>query len=380
MAKLPYSRTVKVSLTRNDRFPARRGFGIPLFLTSQAVVGEVDASNRTKLYSSHEEVAADFAAGDEAYKAALIAFSQNPRPTAWKVGYVQLDSSPTAVELQAQMDLIYAADQDWYFVGIEDTLRDSTQLQGLIDWIEAKPKFAILDTNDADVLNAGSSSSLPATNKGTVERTAFFYHADALEYPGVALAALLSTFNFDEAQSAYTAKYKKLRSVTPSDVTSAQLTAITGFVPEIGQDTASGHVTNAYIDIGDQDFVVEGSTLTPDVFIDVIHATDWIVFRTEEEMLGVLLNNNRVPFTDEGMEMLAGAVRTVMARARIAGLIADDIDPETGEYSPSVDIQVPAALSVPASQRASRVAPVIICNFRYAGAVHYSTVRYEMNF
>jgi hypothetical protein len=380
MAKIPYSRTVSVSLTRSDRFPARRGFGTLLFLTSQAVVGEVDASNRTKLYSSPEEVAADFAAGDEAYKAALVAFAQNPRPIAMKVGYVQLDSAPTAVELQAQLDLIYAADQDFYFITIEDTLRDTTQLQGLIDWVEAKPKQALLDTNDADVLLSGSSASLPATNKGAVERTSFFYHADPLEYPAVALAARLSTFNFDQSNSAYTAKYKKLQGVTVSDLTSAQVQAATGFTPQLGQATATGHMTNVYIDIGGQPFVVEGSTLTPNVFIDTLHAADYIVARTEEEMLGVLLNNNRVPFTDEGMEMLAGAVRTVMAQARTAGLVADDVNPETGEYEPSVIITVPSALSVPESQRVARIAPSIDCQFRYAGAVHYATVRYEMNF
>ena len=42
MAKLPYSRVVNVNLTRSDAFPSRRGFGIPLILTTTAVAGILD--------------------------------------------------------------------------------------------------------------------------------------------------------------------------------------------------------------------------------------------------------------------------------------------------------------------------------------------------
>ena len=80
MAILPYNRVVNVTLSRNDAFPSRRGFGTELILTTVAVTGKVDATHRTKLYASIDEVAADFATTADAYKAALSAFSQNPRP------------------------------------------------------------------------------------------------------------------------------------------------------------------------------------------------------------------------------------------------------------------------------------------------------------
>jgi hypothetical protein len=62
MAKLPYSRVVNVSVSRNDNFPTRRGFGTQLILTHTAVAGKVDATTRTKLYASIDEVAADYPA------------------------------------------------------------------------------------------------------------------------------------------------------------------------------------------------------------------------------------------------------------------------------------------------------------------------------
>lgn len=380
MSKLPYSRAVKVTVIRNDKFPAKQGFGTSLFLTTKTVAGQLDATHRTKLYSSIEEVAVDFIPSDSWYKGALVAFSQNPRPIAIKAGWIDATVTLTPTIMLAQLDLLYDFDTDFYFVGVEAAFRDSTHLPGLTSWIEAKSLQAMIDTNDADLETSAGSPSLPATLKGTVERSSFFYHTDATQYVAWAAAATASTFNFDEANSAYTLKWKHLESVQPINLASAKVQAITGFVPEIGESTTAGNCVNAYIDIGDQDFLIEGTTLTPNVFIDEIHTADWIVARTREEMLGVLLNNQRVPFTDEGMEMLAGAVRTVMAQAKRAGFIASDINEETGEYQPAVVITVPSALSVPASQRKARIAPVIQCQFRYAGAVHYAVVRYEMNF
>jgi hypothetical protein len=139
-------------------------------------------------------------------------------------------------------------------------------------------------------------------------------------------------------------------------------------------------MANTYIDIGDRNFVAEGSTLTPNVFIDEIHATVWIIFRTEEETLGVLLNNQRVPYTDAGMETLASGARTVMRMADRAGLIAQDFNPETGDYEPAVEFQIPSVFDVPESQRVARIAPDIRVRFRYSGAVHYTTIHYTMTF
>jgi hypothetical protein len=327
-----------------------------------------------------EEVTADWSTSDDFYKAAEAAFSQNPRPLLIKAAHVVVDVDPTAAELKTQLDAVYDYDQDWYWVTIDSALRDDANLDGLVEWIEAKNKLAIIDSNDAGHENPANTTSISARHKGTVDRTAVFYHTDAAEYGAMALAAKLCTFNFDDANTAYTAKFKSLKGVSPVNKASAAVTAITGFTPGIGQSDTTGHCANTYVDIGGRDFLIEGSTLNPNLFIDEIHATDWIIARTEEEMLGILLNNARVPFTDQGMEQLASAPRAIMQRATRAGLIAQDLDPLTGTYLPAVEITVPSVFSVAESQRKARIAPAISVRFRYAGAVHYTTVNYQMTF
>lgn len=380
MAQLPYSRTVNVTLSRNDAFPSRRGFGVAMFLTSTTVAGVLDGDNLTAVYGNMEEVASDFETTDEFYKAANLAFSQNPRPIQIKAAWYDSATVTTAELLKGAMDDIMDVDQEWYWLAVEVALRDSAILDGLVEWIEAQSKQLCLETNDDSHEDPSDTTSISARHKGTVERTWTFYHTDASVYAAFALAASLGTRNFDDSNSAYTAKYKQLQSVSPLNIGSKAVQAVTGFTPQIGQSVTAGHMSNTYVNIGGQNLVVEGSTLTQQVFIDEVHATDWIIARTEEEVLAILLNNDRIPFTDVGMEQLASAPRSVMRQAFRAGILADDIDPETGEYAPALEIIVPSVFDVPESQRKARIAPNIEVKFRYSGAVHYTTINYQMNF
>lgn len=381
MAKLPYSRTVLVTLSRNDKFPSRRGFGTAIYLTPQEVTGELDATHRTKLYASQEEVAADFDPADDFYKAALSAFAQNPRPVQIKAAFYDNSTGITGSELQTELDAIYNYDNDWYFLvpGVE--LRDiETVLGDLAAWIETKNKQCIIDSNDVGTYAQANTTCIAAILKNTVERTSVFFHTDATQHAAFAYAAYLSTFNFDEANSSYTGKFKKLQGIPAINLDSAKISAITGFTPQLGQSSATGHMANTIIDIGQQLFVVEGSTLSQNVFIDEIHSSDWIIARTEEQLLGILLNDKKVPYSDQGMQQLASAARTVMQLARRAGIVDDDIDPVTGKYKEAVIITVPSIFDVPESQRKNRIAPEITVQFRYTGAVHYTTIRYQMSF
>lgn len=97
-------------------------------------------------------------------------------------------------------------------------------------------------------------------------------------------------------------------------------------------------------------------------------------------MLSILANNDRVPYTNTGIQILIGGVEQVLGRASIAGLIADTEDPDTGELLPAYEIRVERVEDIPASQRRTRVAPVIEACFRYAGAIHYTSVRFTMQF
>lgn len=382
MAVIPYSRVVNVTVTRADNFPARRGFGTPLFLTSQSVAGQLDTSHRTKLYASMDEVAVDWDAVDEFYKAAETAFAQKPKPLQIKAGYYDYDTGMSANDLKNELDAIEDQDPAWYFLTVESQLRDDVALvTAIAQWTEAHVHLAIIESNDPLMKDPNDATNVAAILKATeFERTAIFYSEAVAEYPAMALAAKVSTFVLDNDESAYTPAFKKLANVTRSNIGSAALQAITGFVPQLGQDKSQGHLASVYVDIGSQNHVQFGSVLKVNTFIDEIHFGDWLKARTEEEMFAILLNNPRVSFDDRGMALLATGPETVMARAEAAGVIAMDIDDETGEFSPAFQITIPRAMSVPAAQRKARVSPPIRIAFRYAGAVHYAQAAYSVTY
>jgi hypothetical protein len=375
MAKLPISRVVNVTLTRLDRFATIRGFSLPILLTSESVSGVLDASNRTKVYGSIEEVAEDWNAADEVYKALLFAFSQEPRPIQVKVGHIQpgvLGETPT-LDIADELDALWEADSTWYWATATAEFRDLALLDDVMAWFDTKARVFGIDSNDVLTESTSDTTCVAARNKGLRERSVVFYHSDANAYPTLSLFSYCGTRNFDQPNSAYTAKFKALPGVSTLNKGSAVVQAVTGFVPTLGLDETQGHMANAYVDIGGIDMVVEGNTLNG-TFIDEIHAGDWIIARTEEELLSRLSNNARIAMTNPGIQVLVDGVEFVLNRATQAGLIGDYIDPNTGVVSSGYVIKPQRVENIPASQRHARIAPVIQAYYRYAGAVHYTQV------
>lgn len=374
MAVLPISRAVSVTVTRQDNFPTIQGFGTPLIVTDENT-GPLSDSVRTKVYGSMNEVANDWDASDEAYKVANTMFSQNPRPTQVKIGFVETGSGDT---IDDQMDAIAAYDNGWYQVVPTNFIRgDADEEDALVNWTESKTKLLFLGTVDPNVEDPNDSTSVSARNT-EFDRTAVFYNAAAGEYLEAAAAAYTATRNFDRPESAYTTKFKRMRGISVLNKDSAIVQAVTGFVPELGLDRQAGNYANAYVNIGGATMIVEGNVLSG-AFIDEIHTADWLLARTQEELLGILATNDRVPMTDPGMEILAGGVRAVMNRAFAAGLIAEDFDDE-GNLLPAYEVIPTRVASISASQRRNRIAAPIRGLFRYAGAAHYASVAYEMTF
>jgi hypothetical protein len=132
------------------------------------------------------------------------------------------------------------------------------------------------------------------------------------------------------------------------------------------------------VNIGGVDMIVEGNTFGG-TFVDVMHSVDWIRARTQEAMLGALTTNDVIPYTERGMQIMVAAVESVMQRAELAGLIADLSD-DGAIIQPSYTITHDSVASVPAAQRANRIAPDIQVCARVAGAFHWTSANITLKF
>lgn len=91
-AGLAPSNLIKVTASLAPRAVPLRGFGIPLFLDSAA--GVIDIAERLRVYSTIDEVAADWPTSSGAYKAALAFFSQSPQPSKCYIGFWARSATP----------------------------------------------------------------------------------------------------------------------------------------------------------------------------------------------------------------------------------------------------------------------------------------------
>lgn len=382
MARIPITRTVNVTLTRQDNFPTRENFQVALLLTPDAgTSGLVDGG--TKVYGSIQELSSFYAATTETYKAALAYFSQTPRPKQLKIGKRPATFATPPV-IQTFLSTLENTDDNWYTLNTTSDLFDTPEMLQAAEWIEARNKMLFAgarsagykDKNNAAVVGPPAVPQvLGAAKKGLLDRTAIFWHPT--DYLGMAASAYLATTDFDAPRSHYTLKFKSFRNVLPVNETSATIQAITGFVPSSGMNSAEGHRSNTYHDQAGINILVEGQTLK--TFVDVIHGSDWIVARTAERLLGILANNRVVPYTNRGMNLLVSGIEEICGRAAIAGIIEPRYD-ETGTLRRPFDINVERVEAIPVEQRVNRIAPTISVVIRHSGAVHYVNTNILLTF
>ena len=80
---IPVSSVVAVSIAIGATFPARAGFGTLNLVTAET--GVIGLAERIRSYSNLDGVTADWSASTEVVAAATAYFSQQPKPTSFKV-------------------------------------------------------------------------------------------------------------------------------------------------------------------------------------------------------------------------------------------------------------------------------------------------------
>lgn len=364
MPTLPITNVVNVAITRQTQFPTAPGFGTMLIVCPDTESGGITLSERVRAYSSIEAMAIDFDPTDEAYKAALAYFSQNPRPTQVKIGVH--DTTPPG-SFTAELDAIQAADDDWYGMILTADLRVSASAgtsASVAAWCEARTKLFLTASNEAAALSGGGG--LPNTlQTAGYNRTGVFYHQDAdvdavNSYPEAAFFGKMLTVDFNGVNTTRTGMFKKLAGITTSPLTDAQL------------DFLTANNGNAYVSIANFPMTMKG-TMASGEFFDIMHGVDWLQAEIAYRVFGKLATLPKVPYTDAGMEILLNEVRLALKQAVANGLVAADFDDE-GNLLEAFTVSAPSVLTQSQANRAARIAPSITFTARLAGAVHFAQI------
>ena len=278
------------------------------------------------------------------------------------VGTIKLTSnmswgliSPLAAGSAVADDLVAILAQDPVWYGLVMTERTKQVQLDAAAWVEANDKLFITATDEAGVLVPGTTTDLLSVLKNTrYFRTAALYHTNAAtEYPDAAWAARVFTIQ----PGAETWALKGLSSVTPSPLTATQKQTIVNK----GGNTFEFYQT--------QIALTNPGKVSAGEWIDVIRFRDWLKDVIQTNMVMMMINRDKVPYTDAGIQLCVNNLRkSLQEGVNVGGIAPDELD-ANGNTVPSFIITFPRSVEVAPNIKATRVLSLGF-TARLAGAIH----------
>lgn len=335
---------VKVQITKGTRQVTRAGFGTGLILASFA---NTVWSDRFRVYGSFEDVAADITDTNSAvYKAAEAYFSQALQPTQLIIGRI-FPENVGETPLQA-LQAVQALNDTWYALMLLDHVK--ADVLAVAAYIETQKKIFGTSSQDSHVIGTQTDDVAHDLKALNYTRTFCLYSSTADSvWPECAwIGRLLPT-----GVGAATWKFKTLAGVASDNLSG---TAISN---------AQGKNANVYIPVGGVDITSEGIVASGE-YIDVTRFIDWLQLTMEENIYSLLVNSDKIPFTNKGIAVVENAVRQTLQDGITNGGLADQ---------PAPTVSVPDALAVSSADKAARTLNNVIFTATLAGAIHKVNVQ-----
>lgn len=263
--------------------------------------------------------------------------------------------SPLAASSAVADDLNAILDEDSAWYGLVLTERVKQAQLDAAAWTEANDRLFITATNEADVLNPALTTDLISVLKNTrYFRTAVLYHTNAAtEYPDAAWAGRVFTIQ----PGAETWALKSLASVTPSPLTSTQ------------KQTVVNKGGNAFEFYQAQIALTNPGKVAAGEWIDVIRFRDWLKDTIQVNMVQMMINRDKVPYTDAGIQLCVNNLRKSLQEGQNVGGIAPDELDANNNTVPGFVITYPRSVELAPSIKASRTLSLGF-TARLAGAIH----------
>lgn len=220
------------------------------------------------------------------------------------LGMAQTHAAPVDVTIADDLADILLEDSSWYCV--LPLYPSSSYLLDVAAWVEANGRIHVFTSHDTacitEALSGADDVGAEMLELGYT-RTMGCYHHIPAQFMGIAeMGRWLPT---QPGQA--TPKFKTLVGVTPTPLTDAHKFNLRGD-PETH---VGGRRLNAYEQVlADRAFFWEGTTFsTVYPFLDVTRNADYLIDGCSKAVLGVLVNADIVPHTEEGYAQLEGALR-----------------------------------------------------------------------
>ena len=319
------------------------------FNTALILAPEFNTNARVLTYTNVDDVLDDGATTtDPIYRALTDYFSQIPRPARVKVG--QIVSGETVTDALAAIN---KADFDWY--GLAAVTRDLQEVLEIGEWTEAQIKLFGTSTDDPQAkIQTNTTDILAEMKNHNLFRSYGYYHQDAAtDYPELAIMARC----FSVRPGGETWANKRLGGVTTDKLTETEANAIF---------SKNGNTFEPFRNVS----VTQQGKVAAGEWIDVIRFRDWLQEDMQIRLFSLLINNNKIPFTDEGIRLIEAQIRASLELGQERGGISPTQYDEYDNAIPGFTVSVPLAANVAFNDKANRVLNDVKFTAYLSGAIH----------
>ncbi|EFU5026523.1 DUF3383 domain-containing protein [Salmonella enterica] len=377
MAKgLPLNRVTNVTVTLSARAAQGRNFGSMLILGNSTVI---PITERLRLYSDPADIGDDFGVDSEEYKAAVVWFSQSPRPTQLYVGrwidsLTSAESGPTETLLQAVNALLdYNSGYGLHLAVPVADYPDDADLISVSSAIESATVSRILaiTSSEADILSSAVETDLATKLKAAKYSRTYIQYSSTSPYAALSAFGRAFTVNFTGSNTTITLKFKQLPGITYETIGTSQANAL------------EAKNCNVYVYYENDTAILEQGVMCNGDFFDERHGLDWLQNAVQTADYNTLYTSTtKIPQTDAGTTTRIANIEKVLDVADKSGLFAPGIwtggpmgqlgtgDTLTKGYytwADTVDNQLQ-------TDREARKGVPIQVAAKLAGAVHYGDV------
>ena len=333
---------------------------ILLVVAAPAAAGRLSTAKTFAASSADELLDYGYTTNDEAYQAAQVAFSQNPTPNGLYVCVrlrVTTGSGESATTSYEDIQATLArANSEAAFYGIHLTeFRTQTDVAAAMAWTEANEKILGVEyTNlNARPIQNFSYFRTFCVFSGKADGYAADVQPKVNEY--AALAWMAKCFGY--APGSETWHLKTLAAIVPSALSTSE------------KATLAEAKINTFLRYAGNNVAI-GGYMASGEWIDVIRFRDWMKNEMQVRVFNVLKGNRKVPYTDEGIGMVQGAMKAPLAEGQTIGGIAPTEYDEDGNEIPGYTVTVPRSADLTDTQRKSRKLTGCKYTARLAGAIH----------
>lgn len=252
---------------------------------------------------------------------------------------------------------------DWY--GIALTSHEESDVLAAAEWAETNESMFFTSSNQASILDSAVMTDIGSKLKAKQYfRTATWYHLAEDEYIEAAVPGHCFTFY----PGGETWANKRLAGITSDALAEGQ---------SITCNTKNVNTFEPFRNFA----ITQYGKVAAGEWIDVIRFRDWLVEQIKINVVSAIINaDGKVPYTDEGIQIIVNAMRVPLELGIDRGGIAPEELDETGRVIPSYTISAPLAANIPANDKANRVLRDVKFTARLAGAIHATEIKGSLSY